>query len=148
MLAYQVREWYRGNGEVRRTNEQKLKESSIQPRDVAEYADKIVATPLTELVPVLQELDIWRFPKSDLNCWIAVLDKFDEALEGIITSYELTKPQMNPFTPKDRELVLEILRMQRLLMENSTSRKLFSSFDVSSSDLRIQYARFEDLCGI
>ena len=66
-----------------------------------------------------------------MHTWIPVIDKIDEILEGIITSYDLTKPQMNPFTPKDRELVLECLRFIRMLLENNTSRKLFASFDVS-----------------
>lgn len=76
------------------------------------------------------------------------MDKFDEALEGIIKSYDLSKPQNNPFTPKDRELVLEILRVQRILMESCTSRKLFSSYDVSLELLiRVQLGRIGTTVG-
>lgn len=95
------------------------------------YLDRLVAAPVEELVPILQEVDVWRWPRGDLHTWIPVIDRIDDVLEGIIGSYELSKPQMNPFTPKDRELVLESLRFTRLLLENNTSRKLYASFDVS-----------------
>lgn len=50
----------------------------------------------------------------------------------MVQSYELAKLQTNDFTPKTKELLLSILRWTRQLLENCTSRKLFSSYDVSA----------------
>lgn len=60
-----------------------------------------------------------------------MLDRFDDVLANVIQSYELGKLQTNDFTPKTKELLLGILRVTRLLLENCTSRKLYSSYDVS-----------------
>jgi E3 ubiquitin-protein ligase HUWE1 len=51
-------------------------------------------------------------------------------LEDIITQYELDKVQLVTFPSQTKALVSEILRFQRLLLENSTNRKTFNSYDV------------------
>jgi E3 ubiquitin-protein ligase HUWE1 len=79
----------------------------------------------------LRLLDVWRYPRGDLHSWIPALDRFDTLLAEVIESYEIHKLQTNDFTPKTKELVLEVLRMQRLLLEHCTNRKLFASYDVS-----------------
>lgn len=93
--------------------------------------ERIASADADDLVTVLKDLPTWRYPRSDLNAWIPALDRFDTVLAEIISSYEVAKIQANDFTPKTQQLVLEILRVQRLLLENCTSRKLFSSYDVS-----------------
>jgi hypothetical protein len=40
--------------------------------------------------------------------------------------------QVKDFSPLDKDVIQEILRLQKLFLENGTSRKLFSSYDVSS----------------
>lgn len=102
-----------------------------KPNDVVAFIDLVLRTAEPDLASVLGNFRIWRYPRGDLHSWIAVLDRFDGILEDTINTYELFKLQLNDFTPKTKELVLEMLRMTRLLMENCTNRKLFSSYDVS-----------------
>ena len=52
-------------------------------------------------------------------------------MDEIIREYNVAKLQLNPFTENTKELLSEILRFERLLLENSTNRKTFSSYDVS-----------------
>ena len=79
---------------------------------------------------MLSEIDSWKWPRSDLNAWIKVLNKFDAVLEEVIRDYDVDKLQINPFTPATKRTVTEILRFERMLLENSTNRKMFSSYDV------------------
>jgi len=79
---------------------------------------------------VLSQIDSWKWPRSDLNAWTKVLNKFDAVLEDVIRDYEVDKIQINDFTPATKRVVCEILRFERLLLENSTNRKMFSSYDV------------------
>nr|XP_019010464.1 uncharacterized protein I206_04933 [Kwoniella pini CBS 10737]OCF49245.1 hypothetical protein I206_04933 [Kwoniella pini CBS 10737] len=115
------------------------------PPDVLALALSIAKAPQDDLLPILQQFDSWKYPRGDLHTWVDVLDKFDDILAEITKSYDLHKIQVNDFTPKTRELVLEILRVQRLLLENCTSRKLFASYDrladlLHTSDLDILYS--------
>ncbi|KAK8853332.1 hypothetical protein IAR55_004036 [Kwoniella newhampshirensis] len=98
-------------------------------RDVAALIERISAASDQDLVHVLQQFQSWRYPRGDLHAWIPVLDRSDSILEDIIKSYDLTKLQVNDFTPKTKELLLEVLRVQKLLLENCTNRKLFASYD-------------------
>lgn len=108
-----------------------LSVADSQPRDVAALVDRILQASDQELVPVLGEFQIWRYPRGDLHAWIPILDRFDAILGETVESYELSKLQANDFTPKTKEILLEILRVQKLLLENCTNRKLFASYDVS-----------------
>lgn len=101
--------------------------------DVVKYVDEIAKATDDQLVGLLASLDVWRFARGDLHAWIPALDRFDTTLEVIVKNYELDRPQLNPFTPLDQRLLLEVLRVYRLLLENCTSRKLFASYDVSTS---------------
>ncbi|CCM01158.1 uncharacterized protein FIBRA_03206 [Fibroporia radiculosa] len=96
---------------------------------VAELITKLHDTPNEELHEVLSQMDAWRWPRSDLNAWIKVLNKFDAILEEVIRDYDLDKLQINVFTPVTKKTVCEILRFERLLLENSTNRKTFNSYD-------------------
>lgn len=98
---------------------------------MAELITKLINTSTSQLLDVLSQIDSWKWPRSDLNAWIKVLNKFDGILEEIINEYDLDKLQLNPFTPTSKRLITEILRFERLLLENSTNRKTFSSYDVS-----------------
>lgn len=80
---------------------------------------------------MLSEIETWKWPRSDLNAWIKVLNKFDAILEEVIRDYEVDKLQVNVFTPATKATLCEILRFERLLLENSTNRKMFHSYDVS-----------------
>ncbi|OCF44407.1 hypothetical protein I317_01667 [Kwoniella heveanensis CBS 569] len=113
--------------------------------DLVALANRIVTCTETELPSVLKAFDCWVYPRSDLHVWINVLDRFDDILADITKSYGLSKLQTNDFTPKTKELLLEILRVQRLLLENCTNRKLFASYDrlcdlLLTSDLDVLHA--------
>ena len=51
-------------------------------------------------------------------------------MDEIILEYNVAKLQLNPFAEGTKDLLSEILRFERLLLENSTNRKTFSSYDV------------------
>lgn len=75
---------------------------------------------------------MWTWARSDLNAWIKVLNKFDAILEDIIRDYEVDKLQTKSFPLPLKKTLLEILRFERLLLENSTNRKMYNSYDVRS----------------
>jgi len=97
---------------------------------VAELINKLSDTPNEDLHEVLGQIDSWKWPRSDLNAWIKVLNKFDAILEEVIQDYDIDKLQVNVFTPMTKKTVSEILRFERLLLENSTNRKTYASYDV------------------
>lgn len=75
----------------------------------------------------------WQWPRTDLQHWIHPLNRFDEILETVIRDYDLADmmhAQTNDFTPRTKELVKSVLAFQKVLLENSTNRKIFSGFDV------------------
>ncbi|KAF9460708.1 hypothetical protein BDZ94DRAFT_1323842 [Collybia nuda] len=99
------------------------------PTQVAELITKLLKTPTDDIPQALGDLDTWRWPRSDLNAWVKVLNKFDALLEEIIRDYDIEKLQVNDFTPLTKQIVCIVLRFTRLLMENSTNRKVFNSYD-------------------
>lgn len=108
----------------------------VQHPAVLDLTTKILNTSTDYLVPVLRSVESWQWPRSDLNAWSNVLNKFDSILEDIITQYELERVQTVTFRAETKSLVSAILRFQRLLLENSTNRKTFSSYDVLSTPSR------------
>lgn len=98
---------------------------------VAELITQLVNTSTEDLPEVLSKIDVWKWPRSDLNAWIKVLNKFDAILEDVIRDHDIDKLQIRPFSPITKQTVCEILRFERLLLENSTNRKMFNSYDVS-----------------
>lgn len=93
----------------------------------------ILKAPDDELTTVLKEIDTWKWPRTDLNAWIKILNRFDDVMDSIIREYNVDKLQLVPFSKSTKELLSEILRFERLLLEYSTNRKTFSSYDVSNS---------------
>lgn len=79
----------------------------------------------------------WKWPRTDLQHWIAPLNRFDTILEHVVRDYDLGSmdhPQTNAFTPRTKELVHSVLAFEKVLLENSTNRKIYASFDVSVVD--------------
>ncbi|KAK6504659.1 hypothetical protein TWF481_006599 [Arthrobotrys musiformis] len=71
---------------------------------------------------------IWPFPRGDLYHWIALLNRFDEVLEEIVTKYNLKAgPQVIPFEPGDEALLINIIDFSRLLIEECGNRSLYAS---------------------
>ncbi|THH06601.1 hypothetical protein EW145_g3974 [Phellinidium pouzarii] len=98
------------------------------PLAAALIAD-ILATSIDDLPKLLAPIDSWRWPRSDLNAWIKVLDKFDAVLEEVIREYDVDGLQVSDFSPGKKEIICEILKFERLLLENSTNRKMYNSYD-------------------
>ena len=59
-------------------------------------------------------------------------NKLDAVLEDIIREYEIEDGniQRRPFQPQTKQLLLAILKFERMLLENTTNRKLFTQYDV------------------
>lgn len=110
---------------------------AVQSPAVLELMNKILNATKDYLFSVLRSVESWKWPRSDLNAWSNVLNKFDSILEDIIIQYELERVQTISFPAETKLLVSEILRFQRLLLENSTNRKTFSSYDVLSTTIII-----------
>jgi len=101
-----------------------------QHPQVAELISTLANTSNDDVADVLANIESWKWPRSDLNCWIKVLDKFDVILEEAIRDYDIDKLQLNVFTPATKQTISAILKFERLLLENSTNRKTFNSYDV------------------
>ncbi|KAG9000508.1 hypothetical protein FRB94_005396 [Tulasnella sp. JGI-2019a] len=97
--------------------------------EVIHLIDKLAETPTEELATFIATVTEWRWPRSDLGNWVKVLNKFDVVLRDVIRDYDLDKLQLNPFTPQTKATVLEVLRFEKMLLENSTGRKLYASYD-------------------
>ncbi|PWN48958.1 DUF913-domain-containing protein [Violaceomyces palustris] len=82
-----------------------------------------------ELPDILDSISEWCWPRGDLYYWTQVLNRFDSILEETCRDYELSKLQINDFTPLRKRLVVSILRFSRLLIENCTNRKLYASYE-------------------
>ncbi|KAF3313412.1 hypothetical protein TWF173_005921 [Orbilia oligospora] len=71
---------------------------------------------------------IWPFPRGDLYHWIALLNRFDEVLEELVTKYNLKAgPQLIPFEAGDEALLIDIIDFSRLLIEECGNRSLYAS---------------------
>ena len=98
----------------------------------------IVATSDSELSGVLEGIPTWPWPRGDLYSWVPVLNKFDAYLESTVEEYNLKQLQTKELTGQTKANVMEILRVEKMLLEHCTNRKIFASFDVSidlSTDL-------------
>ncbi|KAG8747810.1 hypothetical protein FRC10_011255 [Ceratobasidium sp. 414] len=102
-----------------------------QHPEVAALIATLIGTPQSELAGYVSSIRMWIWPRSDLNSWTKVLNRFDAILGDMIDKYDLNKLQLVNFEDGDRRLLLEVLRFERMLLENSTNRKLFASYDVS-----------------
>ncbi|KAK2463266.1 hypothetical protein APHAL10511_004921 [Amanita phalloides] len=120
----------------------KSKKPAPPPPQVADLISKLLQTLENDLADFLSTIDTWKWPRSDLNAWVKVLNKFDALLEEIIRKYDVDKLQLNAFSHETKMLLCEILRFERLLLENSTNRKTYSSYDrlnslLSTSDVDV-----------
>eukprot|EP00842_Homolaphlyctis_polyrhiza_P000338 jgi/Hompol1/1304/HPOL_002679-RA len=101
------------------------------------------AVPDSELAAALRPLQQgdWQWHKNDLYLWIPVLNRFDAILAAAVTRYSLPR-QRSPFDPNDRELLLAVLAVSRVLWDNSTNRSLYNSYEhltafLGTTDLEI-----------
>ncbi|BGP26526.1 E3 ubiquitin-protein ligase HUWE1 [Rhodotorula toruloides] len=116
-----------------RLKRQPKKGGSAHP-GIASFIKQLQQVPQHELPALVQPLleHGWEWPKTDLQHWVYPLNRFDEILENVIRDYDLGSMehcQTNEFTPRTKELLLSVLGFQKLLLENSTNRKIFNGFD-------------------
>ncbi|EMS22762.1 E3 ubiquitin-protein ligase HUWE1 [Rhodotorula toruloides NP11] len=116
-----------------RLKRQPKKGGSAHP-GIASFITQLQQVPQHELPSLVQPLleHGWEWPKTDLQHWVYPLNRFDEILENVIRDYDLGSMehcQTNEFTPRTKELLLSVLGFQKLLLENSTNRKIFNGFD-------------------
>ena len=102
----------------------------VKHPQVTSLITTLLATPNEEIADILEPINSWTWHRSDLHSWIKVLNKFDEIYEQIISTHGVDKLQSKDFSPSSKKTLLEILKFERLLLENSTNRKLFNSYDV------------------
>ncbi|KAF9531661.1 hypothetical protein CPB83DRAFT_79933 [Crepidotus variabilis] len=120
----------------------KSKKAIPPPPAVSELISNLLSYSDERLAAFLKQIDAWKWPRSDLNAWIKVLNKFDDIMDAIIREYNVEKLQLLEFKDSTKELLSQILRFERLLLENSTNRKTFNSYDrlnslLSASDLDV-----------
>lgn len=130
------------------------KRASVAHPDIEAVIARINACPDARLAQCLHD-EIppntpWRFPRGDLHCWVTVLDRFDGLLATLCAAYQVDSPdatgvQSRPFSGEDQRLILEILRFERILLDNSTSRKIYASYDrlqslLFTQDLHVLHA--------
>ncbi|GAA6015032.1 hypothetical protein JCM10207_008710 [Rhodosporidiobolus poonsookiae] len=101
---------------------------------IANFIRQLQDVPQDELPQLLKPVVAqgWQWPRTDLQHWVHPLNRFDEILEAVIRDYDLSDTlhcQTNDFTPRTKELVLSVLAFQKVLLENSTNRKIFAGFD-------------------
>lgn len=118
------------------------KKSPSTHAGIASFILAALAAPDDELPALLRPITTlgWAWPRTDLQHWIAPLNRFDAILEDVIRDYDLASMlhcQTNAFTPRTKALLTAILAFEKVLLENSTNRKIFASFDVSGPCCRL-----------
>ncbi|KAF8826118.1 hypothetical protein HHX47_DHR6000525 [Lentinula edodes] len=66
---------------------------------------RLINTPNDALAQTLEEIDAWKWQRSDLNAWIKVLNKFDTVLEDVIREYDIDKLQLREFSTESKKMV-------------------------------------------
>jgi hypothetical protein len=76
----------------------------------------------------------WPWPKTDMYHWVSLLNRMDALLGSLVQNYSLSSEsfQAAPFSLKDKQDLLAVLRLTWFLWENCTNRSLYSSYDVGS----------------
>lgn len=96
---------------------------------VQKLMEQVMKASDDELPNILDGIVEWCWPRGDLHFWVPALNRFDTILEETCRDYDLSNLQINEFTPLRKRLIISILHFSRLLIENSTSRKLYNSYE-------------------
>ncbi|KZS98333.1 hypothetical protein SISNIDRAFT_546300 [Sistotremastrum niveocremeum HHB9708] len=99
------------------------------PPQVASLISTLLTTPEDGIADALDPIATWNWPRSDLHSWIKVLNRFDGILENLVNIHKVDQLQYDTFTAAEKKTLLGILKFEKLLLENSTNRKLFNSYD-------------------
>lgn len=79
----------------------------------------------------LSAFEDWTYPKADLFHFIPALNRLDSILEKFVADNNLKNTvQRTETSASTKPLLLGILQFTRLLLENSTNRNLYNSYEV------------------
>lgn len=71
----------------------------------------------------------------------------DAILEQVVNDYDMVdKLQIRHFEPDTKELLLEIVRFQRLLLDSCVNKRTFSSYDVSRIPTPVERSQAASQC--
>ena len=103
----------------------------IQPTpEVAETMRRLLEAREEDLSKlIVYMLKEWSLGKSDLHNWAPVLDRFDDILKQLAEEYMPAGPQSQSYSAEHKQLIMCILGLEKLLLENSSSRNLFNTYD-------------------
>lgn len=96
---------------------------------VQKLMEQVMKASDDELPNILDGIVEWCWPRGDLHFWVPALNRFDTIMEETCRDYDLFNLQINEFTPLRKRLIISVLHFSRLLIENSTSRKLYNSYE-------------------
>ncbi|KAH9385126.1 E3 ubiquitin-protein ligase HUWE1 [Nematocida major] len=100
------------------------------PENISNIIRNLESVPESEIAVYLTNINEWRHTKTDLFYWVSVLDRLDMVLKNMLSEYNIEQFQNRPLSKEDKEKAHAILKFQKLLVENSSNKSLFSSFDV------------------
>ncbi|EHY64806.1 hypothetical protein NERG_02209 [Nematocida ausubeli] len=103
---------------------------SQPPEQISNIIERLIDISEEDIPGYLRNISEWKYTKSDLIYWMDVLDRFDGILSSIVAEYTLNQYQNKPMHESHIEIVHAIVRFQKLLVENSSNKSIFSSFDV------------------
>ncbi|CAI5971391.1 unnamed protein product, partial [Closterium sp. NIES-65] len=128
----------------------KKKKGSDPPPRVKEVIDSIISVPLHDIAKPLSEFK-WTYDKGDVLHWVDLLNHFDAFLEASVKSrkdLQLDGRFAGVDPPFPRDAVLQVLRVSRVILENSVNKHLYASVEhvctlLASTDLDVLSASLE-----
>ncbi|KAJ0936419.1 hypothetical protein HanRHA438_Chr03g0130841 [Helianthus annuus] len=103
-----------------------------QPPKIKSFIDGVIAAPLENIEEPLRSF-FWDFDKGDFHHWVDLFNHFDSFFEKYIKSrkdLQLEDDFLESDPPFPRESVLQILRVVRIILDNSTNKHFYSSYEV------------------
>ncbi|GKA11786.1 E3 ubiquitin protein ligase UPL1-like protein [Tanacetum coccineum] len=108
----------------------------VPPR-IKSFIDGVVATPLEKIQEPLKSF-VWEFEKGDFHHWLDLFSHFDTYFKKYIKprkDLQLEDDFLEHDPPFPREVVLQILRVVRIILENCTNKHFYSSYEHHLSSL-------------
>lgn len=102
---------------------------STCPPEISRLIEAARDAPVSLLVACLGGVEEWRFGKTDLFYWVEALDRMDALLGDMVEKYRLRDLQSREMSGEDRDVAKAILRFQKMLVENSSNKSIYNSFD-------------------
>ncbi|KAJ0801926.1 putative HECT domain, ubiquitin interacting, UBA-like superfamily, armadillo-like helical [Helianthus annuus] len=112
------------------------RQSEVPPK-IKSFIDGVIAAPLENIEEPLRSF-FWDFDKGDFHHWVDLFNHFDSFFEKYIKSrkdLQLEDDFLESDPPFPRESVLQILRVVRIILDNSTNKHFYSSYEHHLSSL-------------